>query len=109
MRRGVIATLTTSVTPSMRSRMIRSIPALSVCVEAGQPTHAPINSTVIDAVVLVDVVEDDVAAVGAQRRADHLDGLLDLLAHAQSAVDVGGGSCRADAPIQPADPSWKIP
>ena len=34
-RRGVSATLTTSVTPSMRSRMIRSMPAFSVCVDAG--------------------------------------------------------------------------
>ena len=77
------ATLMTSVTPSMRSRMIRSIPALSVCVDAGQPTHAPISSTVITPRVLVDVVQDDVATVGAQRRADHLDGLFDLLAHAE--------------------------
>ena len=66
----------------MRSRMIRSMPAFSVCVDAGQPTHAPISSTVTDAGVLVDAVEDDVAAVGLQRRADHLDRLLDLRTHA---------------------------
>ena len=32
---------TTSVTPSTRSRMIRSMPAFNVCVDAGHPTHAP--------------------------------------------------------------------
>ena len=37
--------LTTSVTPSTRSRMIRSMPAFSVWVDAGQPTHAPVSST----------------------------------------------------------------
>ena len=87
------ATLTTSVTPSMRSRMMRSIPAFSVWDDAGQPTQAPISSTVIDAGGLVDVVQDDVAAVGLQRRADDLDRLFDLRAHAGGAGAACGQGC----------------
>ncbi|MEN9801199.1 MAG: hypothetical protein RLZ37_324, partial [Actinomycetota bacterium] len=41
-----IHTFTTSVTPSTRSRMIRSIPCFRVCVDAGHVPHAPINVTV---------------------------------------------------------------
>jgi hypothetical protein len=37
--------LTTSVTPGTRSRMMRSMPALRVTVEAGQDTQAPMSST----------------------------------------------------------------
>ena len=80
------STLTTSVTPSTRSRMIRSMPAFSVCVDAGQPTHAPVSVTVTMPVLLVDVAEHDVAAVGLEGRADHLDGLEDLVTHH---VDLG--------------------
>ena len=39
-------TSTTSVTPGTRSRMIRSMPALRVWVDAGQVTQAPWSSTV---------------------------------------------------------------
>ena len=80
------STLTTSVTPSTRSRMIRSMPAFSVCVDAGQPTHAPMSVTVTMPRLLVDVAEHDVAAVGLQGRADHVDGLQDLVTHH---VDLG--------------------
>ena len=38
---------------------------------------------------LVDVTEDDVAAVGVQRRADGFDGFLDLLTHAGSIEAAG--------------------
>ena len=73
--------LTTSVTPSTRSRMIRSMPAFSVCVEAGQPTHAPTSVTVTMPRLLVDVAQHDVAAVGLEGRADDFDGLQDLVTH----------------------------
>ena len=46
--------------------MIRSMPAFSVWVDAGQPTQAPVSSTGDHAGGLVDVVQDDVAAVGLQ-------------------------------------------
>src|SRR5215218_10291807 len=39
-------TATTSVTPSTRSRRIRSIPAFMVCVEMGHVPQAPTSSTV---------------------------------------------------------------
>jgi hypothetical protein len=39
--------LTTSLTPGTRSFMIRSMPALRVCVDAGQLTQAPCSSTVM--------------------------------------------------------------
>ena len=42
----VSPTLTTSVTPGTRSLRIRSIPALSVTVDAGHDTQAPMSSTV---------------------------------------------------------------
>src|SRR5215207_2312399 len=45
------ATLTTSVTPSTRSRMIRSIPPLSVWVDTGQVPQAPIRRTLTTPVV----------------------------------------------------------
>ena len=101
------ATSITSVTPSTRSRMIRSMPAFSVCVDAGQPTHAPISSTRHHAGVLVDVVQDDVAAVGLQRRADHLDRPLDLGAQHSLLLARGGfgGDRRVDAPSQPVRPA----
>ena len=38
-------TLTTSVTPSMRSRMMRSMPAFSVTVLVGQVPQAPTSVT----------------------------------------------------------------
>ena len=72
---------TTSVTPSTRSRMIRSMPAFSVWVDAGQPPQAPTSSTVTTPVRLVDVVQHDVAAVGLQGRADHLDRLSTWCTH----------------------------
>ena len=82
--------LITSVTPSTRSRMIRSIPAFSVWVDAGHPTHAPISVTVTTPVVLVDVAQHDVAAVGLEGRADHLDRLLDLVTHRRRSSLVWG-------------------
>ena len=92
---GDVTRVTTSVTPSTRSRMIRSMPAFSVCVDAGQVPHAPTSSTRDDAGRLVDVAQHDVAAVGLQGRADDLDGLFDLCAHAH--------------PIQPATPVRSMP
>ena len=73
--------LTTSVTPSTRSRMIRSMPAFSVC---GRRRTADARAGQLDrddAGGLVDVVQHDVAAVGLEGRADHLDRLLDLFTH----------------------------
>ena len=62
------------------------MPAFSVCVDAGQPTHAPMSVDRDDAGLLVDVAEHDVAAVGLEGRADHVDGLEDLVTHH---VDLG--------------------
>ena len=61
--------------------MIRSMPAFSVCVDAGQPTQAPTSSTDTITGRLVDVVQHDVAAVGLQGRTDDFDGFFDLFAH----------------------------
>ena len=85
------ATFTTSVTPSTRSRMMRSMPALSVC---GRRRTRPAGSDQLDghdAGRLVDVEQHDVAAVGLEGRADDFDGGFDLGAHGkviQSAIAV---------------------
>ena len=78
------STLMTSVMPSMRSRMIRSMPAFSVGVLAGHVPHAPTSVTVTTPGGLVDVAQLDVAAVGLQGRPDDFDRLFDLGAHATS-------------------------
>ena len=72
---------TTSVMPGTRSMMIRSTPALRVIIETGQVPHAPTRLDVHDAVV-VDAVEDDVAAVALQRGPDRVDRLEDVGLHA---------------------------
>ena len=58
--------------------MIRSTPALSVCIEMGQVPHAP-DQAHVDHTVVVELAELDVAAVALQRRADELDGIADAL------------------------------
>ncbi len=75
------ATLTTSVTPSTRSRMIRSMPPLRVWVDTGHVPQAPTSRTRHDAGGLVDVDELDVTVVRLERRADHFDAGFDFASH----------------------------
>ena len=73
----------------MRSRMMRSMPAFSVLVLAGQVPQAPTSVTLDDAGGLVDVAQHDVAAVGLQRRPDDFDRLFDLGAHVMRELSDG--------------------
>ena len=73
--------------------MIRSTPAFSVIVETGQVPQAPTRLDVDDAVV-VDRLEDDVAAVGLQGGPDRVDRLEDVGFHARAVADITGAPDR---------------
>ena len=86
-------TSTTSVTPGTRSRMILSMPALRVWVEAGQVTQAPKSSTGDERRgVLIDLDQLDVALVGNDGRPDDLDDPLHFGPHPASLAAPGPNS-----------------
>ena len=85
-------TSTTSVTPGTRSRMIRSMPALRVWVDAAAGDAGAVEFDGDDPGGLVHIDEFDVSLVGLDGRPDDLDDLLHFGLHGPSLAAPGPNS-----------------